>query len=61
MAILVSPSARAYEVILKADGKVDSCSHKSTSVEMADQGCARFTFWIDPFVKAGIESLGWRA
>ena len=32
-----------YEVILNADGKVDSWSHKSTLVEIADQGCARFT------------------
>jgi len=43
--------------MLNADGKVDSCSHKSTSLEIADQGCARFTFCIDPFGKAGIESL----
>jgi len=42
-----------YEVILNADGKVDSWSHKSTLVEIADQGCARFTFWIDPFAEQG--------
>ncbi len=39
------------EVILNADGKVDSWSHKSTLVEIADKGCARFTFWIDPFAE----------
>ncbi len=40
-----------YEVMLNADGSVDSRSHKSTLVEIADQGCARFTFCIDPFAK----------
>jgi len=40
-----------YEVMLNADGSVDSRSHKSTLVEIADKGCARFTFCIDPFAK----------
>ncbi len=39
------------EVILNADGKVDSWSHKSTLFEIAEKGCARFTFWIDPFAE----------
>ncbi len=48
---LVGPPPGRYEVVLNADGKVDSWSHKSKLVEIADKGCARFTFWIDPFVK----------
>jgi hypothetical protein len=40
-----------YEVIVNADGQVDSWPHKSTLVEIADKGCARFTFWIDPSAK----------
>jgi hypothetical protein len=41
-----------YAVLLKSDGEVyTSQPLKSTTVDVADKGCARFFFWIDPFVK----------
>jgi hypothetical protein len=33
-----------YEVILNGDGSVDSRSHKSTLIEIADKGCAALYF-----------------
>jgi hypothetical protein len=41
-----------YTVLLNADGTVHlSPPSKSTTVDVADKGCARLYFWIDPFVK----------
>jgi hypothetical protein len=41
-----------YTALLNADGEVDtSPPMNSTTVDVADKGCARFSFWIDPFVK----------
>lgn len=41
-----------YTVSLNADGEVHtSPPAKSTTVDLADKGCARFGFWIDPFAK----------
>lgn len=41
-----------YTVLLNADGEVyNSSPLKSTTVDVADKGCARFGFWIDPFVR----------
>ena len=45
------PAGR-YTVLLSADGEVHTSPPvKSTTVDVADKGCARFGFWIDPFVK----------
>lgn len=45
------PAGR-YKVLLNADGEViTSPPLKSTTVDVADKGCARFDFWIDPFAK----------
>ena len=42
-----------YTVVLNAAGEVlISPPLTSTTVDVADKGCARFGFWIDPFVKA---------
>lgn len=39
-----------YRVLLNADGKVHTSRPlESTTVDVADKGCARFFFWIDPF------------
>jgi hypothetical protein len=43
-----------YTVLINADGEVHtypSPALNSTTVDVADKGCARFYFWIDPFVK----------
>jgi hypothetical protein len=41
-----------YTVSLIADGEVHTSSPlRSTTVDVADKGCAQFGFWIDPFVK----------
>jgi hypothetical protein len=41
-----------YTVLLNADGGVHtSLPLKSTTADVADKGCARFRFWIDPFLK----------
>jgi hypothetical protein len=41
-----------YTVLLNADGRVyTSLPLNSTTVDVADKGCARFYFWIDPFAK----------
>jgi hypothetical protein len=43
------PSGR-YTVLLKTEGEVyTSPPVKSTTVEVADKGCARFNFWVDPY------------
>jgi hypothetical protein len=39
-----------YTVLLSADGEVLS-PLQSTAVDVADKGCARLNFWIDPFDK----------
>ncbi|OLB39652.1 MAG: hypothetical protein AUH11_03600 [Acidobacteria bacterium 13_2_20CM_57_17] len=45
------PSGR-YTVLLNADGEVHTSPPlKSTTVDVADKGCARFGFWVDPFAK----------
>jgi hypothetical protein len=44
-----------YTVLINADGEVttytSSASSSSRMVDVADKGCARLYFWIDPFVK----------
>jgi hypothetical protein len=41
-----------YKVLLNADAEIyTSPPLKSTTVDVADKGCARFFFWIDPFAK----------
>jgi hypothetical protein len=43
-----------YTVLVNADGEVHtypSPALDSRTVDVADKGCARFYFWIDPFVK----------
>jgi hypothetical protein len=41
-----------YTVLLNTDGEVHTSPPlKSTTVDVADKGCARLYFWIDPFVK----------
>ena len=41
-----------YTVLLNAEGEVHTSPPvKSTTVDVADKGCARFFFWIDPFAK----------
>ncbi len=41
-----------YTVLLNADGEIHASPPlKSTTVDVADKGCARFGFWIDPFAK----------
>lgn len=41
-----------YRVLLNADGEVHTSPPvKTTTVDVADKGCARFFFWIDPFAK----------
>jgi len=43
-----------YTVLLNADGEIHASPPlKSTTVDVADKGCARFAFWIDPFGKKG--------
>lgn len=45
-----------YTVVLESDEKVISNPpHLSTTVELADKGCARFSFWIDPFAEKDSE------
>jgi hypothetical protein len=45
------PAGR-YKVLLNADGEVHTSPPlDSTTVDVADKGCARFFFWVDPFVK----------
>jgi hypothetical protein len=45
------PAGR-YTVLLNAEGEVHTSPPvKSTTVDVADKGCARFFFWIDPFAK----------
>lgn len=41
------PAGR-YTIFLNADGELRTVA-KSTTVDVADKGCARFDFWIDPF------------
>ena len=41
-----------YRVLLNADGEVHTSPPvKATTVDVADKGCARYFFWIDPFAK----------
>jgi hypothetical protein len=41
-----------YRVLLNADGEVHTSPPvRATAVDVADKGCARFFFWIDPFAK----------
>ena len=41
-----------YTVLLESDGTVRiTPPHLSTTFDLADKGCARFNFWIDPFEK----------
>jgi len=41
-----------YTVVLNADGEVHNESPaSSTTVNVADKGCAQFNFWVDPFAK----------
>jgi hypothetical protein len=40
-----------YRVLLNADGEVHTSSPLKGTVDVADKGCARFSFWIDPFAK----------
>jgi hypothetical protein len=43
-----------YAALLNADGRVHlSPPWESTTFDVADKGCARLYFWIDPFVKEG--------
>lgn len=47
-----------YTVLLKSEGKVMSQPPQlSTTVDVADKGCARFNFWIDPFTRKDSETL----
>lgn len=42
-----------YTVLLNTNGQVQihkSSGAASTTVDVADKGCARFEFWVDPFV-----------
>jgi hypothetical protein len=42
-----------YSVLFKTEGEVyTSPPVKSTTVEVADKGCARFNFWVDPYALA---------
>jgi hypothetical protein len=45
-----------YTVLLNADGAVVHASPPglSPTVDLADMGCARFDFWIDPFAKKNL-------
>jgi hypothetical protein len=48
-----------YTVLLDADGEVHTSPPlKSTTVDVADKGCARFYFWIDPFAKKESKNPG---
>jgi hypothetical protein len=41
-----------YTVLLSADGEISAYPPiRSTTVDVADKGCARFNFWIDPFAQ----------
>jgi hypothetical protein len=47
-----------YTVLLNADGEVRTLwPPQSRTVDVADKGCARIGFWIDPFVKKQPENL----
>jgi hypothetical protein len=46
-----------YAVLLNTEGEVyTSPPVESTTVDLADKGCARFNFWIDPFVNKDVPS-----
>jgi len=50
-----------YTVLLNADGEVRILSRlQSRTVDVVDKGCARFGFWIDPFVKKEPENSNGR-
>jgi hypothetical protein len=41
-----------YTVLLSANGEISTYPPiRSTTVDVADKGCARFNFWIDPFAQ----------
>lgn len=48
------PAGR-YTVVLNADGVAHTPS-QTTTVDVAGKGCARLSFWIDPFTKKAIVS-----
>lgn len=46
-----------YAVVVKSNEKVISNPpHLSTTVDLVDKGCARISFWIDPFAKKNSET-----
>jgi hypothetical protein len=48
-----------YTVLLNADGEVHTSPPlKSITFDVADKGCARFSFWIDPFAKKESKNPG---
>ena len=47
------PAGR-YTIVLNADGQVHASPPvKSTTVDVADKGCARFEFWVDRLARKG--------
>jgi hypothetical protein len=48
-----------YTILLDADGEIRNYSRiQSKEFDVADKGCARFYFWIDPFVTKESNSVG---
>lgn len=48
-----------YTVSVNSDGAVTtSRPQQSSTIDLADKGCARFNFWIDPFAKKQSDSPG---